>query len=142
MIQFFLSSRSTKELQTVINKELDKLMNWFRINKLSLNANKIKLILFGVKRKLCNNVNFCLKIDGKIIERVKCTKFIIIVIDEDLSWKQHTSHISLKILKSVGIVNRVKSILCLDLLKTLYYFLLHPYYSIAILFGEQLVSLL
>jgi len=66
-------------------------------------------------------------IDGKIIEQVKSTKFLGIIIDEDLSWKQHTSHISLKISKSVGIVNRVKSILCLDLLKTLYYSLIHPY---------------
>jgi len=62
-----------------------------------------------------------------MIEQVKCTKFLGIVIDEDLSCKQHTSYISWKISNSVGIVNRVKSILCRDLLKTLYYSLIHPY---------------
>jgi len=123
----FFSSRSIKQLRTVINEELDKLKNWFQINKLSLNANKTKFILFGGKHMLCNNLTFCLKIDGKIIEQVKCTKFLGIVIDEDLSWKQHTSHISLKISKSIGIVNVVKSILCLDLLKIVYYSLIHPY---------------
>jgi len=33
----------------------------------------------------------------------------------------------LKVARSVGIINRVKSILCCDLLKTLYYLLIHPY---------------
>jgi len=64
----FFSSRSIKELQIVINEELDKLRNWFRLNKLLLNANKTKFILFGVKSKLCNYLNFSLKIDGKEIE--------------------------------------------------------------------------
>jgi len=53
---FFFSPRSIKELQIVINEELDKLTNWFRLNKLSLNANKTKFILFGVKSKRCNNL--------------------------------------------------------------------------------------
>jgi len=91
--------------------------------KLNLCCSEIKVYNYI----LCCNADFCLKIDGKVIERVKCSKFLGVIIDEDLSWKQHTTHISLKISKSIGIIYRVKSMLSCDLLKTLYYSLIHPY---------------
>ena len=81
----FFSSKSIKDLQNIINTELDKLSNWFRIIKLSINVSKTKFILFGRRSKFCCNPNFCLKIDSKIIEQVKSTKFLGIFIDVDLS---------------------------------------------------------
>jgi len=69
------------------------------MNKLSQNADKTKFMLLGNKSKLCCIADFCLKIDGNGIERVKCYKFLGANIDEDLSWKQHTTHLSLKISK-------------------------------------------
>jgi len=123
----FLSANSLSELISALNCELNCLSDWFRANLLSINIQKTKYILFGAKQKLRCAPPFNLAIDGISLDRVTFTKFLGVYIDEDLNWKPHTSYISLKISKSLGVINRVKSILPCDLLLSLYYTLIHPY---------------
>jgi hypothetical protein len=123
----FFSSKSVTNFEDIVNSELLRLSEWFRANKLSLNINKTHFILFGNKSKACLE-NLCIKIEGRAIEKVSNTKFLGVYIDEDLNWKQHTYQISLKISKSIGVLHRIKSILSRDLLKILYYTMIHPYY--------------
>ncbi len=40
------------------------------------------------------NLNFTIKIDDKSIVQVNVTKFLGVLIDNNLSWKSHTSHIA------------------------------------------------
>ena len=47
-------------------------------------------------------------------------KFLGVVIDETLTWKEHINCISLKISKSIGILNSLKYILPLKILVNLY----------------------
>ena len=42
-------------------------------------------------------------IDGQQIEQVKYTKFLGLFIDEELSWKYHINHVTMKISKLTGI---------------------------------------
>jgi len=67
-------------------------------------------------------------LNGNILERVVSTKFLGVYIDQNLDWKQPTSHTSLKISRSLGILNRVMSMLTVDILKTLYYTMIHSYF--------------
>ena len=123
----FLSASTIEDLISTLNIGLYKLFQWFRANLLSLNTLKTNYILFGTKTKICSTSTFLIEMDNKILERVKFTKFLGFYIDEDLNFKQHTSHISLKISKSLGVINRVRSILSSDLLLSLYYTLFHSY---------------
>jgi len=84
-----------------------------------------------------------IEIDGNILEHVKVTKFLGIYIDEDLNWKRHTSYISLKISKSLGVINRVKFILSSNFLLSLYHTLIHPYllYCNILLGGASQIAL-
>ena len=45
-----------------------------------------------------------IQIDNDIIERVKETVFLSVILDEHLSWKPHILSVSIKILKSMGII--------------------------------------
>ena len=101
------------QLATDCSKELSKLSEWFRANKLSLNVLKTNLLLFGSKPIPTNNNHFRLILDGNVIERVivGLTKFIGVFLDEKLKWTQHLNHISNKISKGLGIIGRVE-ILC------------------------------
>ena len=47
--------------------------------------------------------------------------------DENLSWKYHTSQISIKISRNIGVINRVKYLLSINALLSLYYTMIHPY---------------
>lgn len=73
------------ELLQDITTEISKLKIWFNSNKLSLNLNKSKVILFGNNKT--NTYNYSNK--WVIIRRVKEIKFLGTTIDEKLSWKPH-----------------------------------------------------
>ena len=42
------------------------------------------------------------------LERVRCTKFLGIIIDDDLKWTNHNSHIKNKIANGFGIILRAR----------------------------------
>ena len=121
-----ISGTNYDDVITVLNPELNQLSQWFQSNKLSLNVAKTNFMLFGSKRKRILSVK-PIMINGKIIERVSETKFLGIVIDEGLNWKNHADYIATKISKNIGVLNRVKHILNRGTLKILYSTMIQPY---------------
>ena len=92
--------------------ELNKTSLWFKANKLSLNLTKIKYSLFhpaSKKRFLRESLPF-LEMDNIVIERENVTKFLGVLTDENLSWKQHINDVSTKISKSIGILYKSRGI--------------------------------
>ena len=78
------------------------------------------------------NVNdnlITINVNNTEIKRVKSTKFLGIIIDEGLTWKEHINHISLKISKSIGVLNNLKLILPLKILVDLYNAMILPHLS-------------
>jgi len=75
--------------------ELSKIEDWFKANKLNLNASKTKYILFKKKKEDVNITPFKLLIDNKDIERVgtgcknSSFKFVGVHLDENLNWNHH-----------------------------------------------------
>ena len=124
----FYSAKSIIDLIATVNAELKHVCTWFTANKLSLNISKTNYVLFGHKSNFCHNSSCQVIFNGIILSRVEFTKFLGVYIDQNLDWKQHTSQISLKLSRSLGILNRVKSLLSIDLLKSLYYTMIHPYF--------------
>uniref|UniRef100_A0A8C6MKE1 Reverse transcriptase domain-containing protein n=1 Tax=Nothobranchius furzeri TaxID=105023 RepID=A0A8C6MKE1_NOTFU len=119
----FYSGLNIHEVTQVINSELIKVKKWFDINRLSLNLNKTNYILFNNKR----SCDVSLMIDGMEIQRVKETKFLGVMFDESLTWKSHVGYIKGKIAKAIGVLYRVKFLLNLSGLLTLYHSLIEPY---------------
>ena len=125
----FHSDTCVTRLQLTLNSELEKLSQWFRANKLSLNLGKTSNMVFGSKGRICTSSNFILKIDGKELKRVVSTKFLGVHVDCFLNWKSHINQLSLKVSQLLGIINRVKHILSCNLRKMLYTTLILPYFS-------------
>ena len=65
--------------------------------------------------------------------RVKEVTFLGVILDENLSWKPHISHIAGKISKSVGIFVRSSPCLTKLALKMLCYLLVYPYFHYCII---------
>ena len=103
--------------------------NLFKLNQLSLNINKINIIIFKNKHSNKSDLNFKIKIDNKHIDKVEVTKFLDILIDNHLSWKSHTTHISKMISKYNGIIRKIRPYLNQDSLHTLFNTLVLPYLS-------------
>ena len=55
------------------------------------------------------------------LERENVTKFLGVLIDENLSWEQHINNVSTKISKSIGIPYKSRGTVKQSLLKQLYF---------------------
>ncbi|XP_065662956.1 uncharacterized protein LOC136085565 [Hydra vulgaris] len=109
----FLSNKNINHLFHDMNIELKKNSDWFKSNKLSLNIEKTKYILFHPVSK--KHILPCkmpvLILDNIPIKRITYTNFLGIIIDENLSWKYHIDNLCHKISKSIGILYKSRSIL-------------------------------
>ena len=95
----------------IINIELQEICNWFQANKLSVNATKTHYMVLGtpqstrkfidINQNIDNmhdseltsfsdveKVKLNIKLDGVSLNRVSSTKFLGVIIDENLSWKK------------------------------------------------------
>ena len=131
----FYSDKSVERVESIINENLKLLAKWFQINKLSLNLSKTKFIVFKGKQNL-QDINLNLKVNNSGIDRVRETTFLGVIIDENLTWQSHISHLECKIAKNIGVIYRVKNILERDNLYILYCALVLPYlYYCSVVWG-------
>ena len=104
-----------------INMELSKINEWLEINKLSINVDKTKYMIFhNRQRKLDMYDQLKLSINNLPIKRTKTFNFLGIVINEFLTWNDHITYISQKINPVVGLLNRLKHQLPTAILKMIY----------------------
>lgn len=121
------SHKDAIELEKLINIELKEISNWFKLNKLSLNIDKTNFMIFKNKHNNKPTPDFKIQIDNKHIEKVNTTKFLGVLIDNNLTWKAHTSHITKIVSKYNGIIRKVRPFLTSKSLHTLYNTLVLPY---------------
>ena len=122
-----------------VSNELNKVNSWLSLNKLSLNTDKTKCMTFHTRQKNIDQLTF--SINGKQIENVKLFKFLGIMFDEHLTWKNHITMITNKLSKVIGILNRLKHIYPQQALLSIYnaLFLSHMTYGL-LLWGNQVVQ--
>ena len=107
-IYFILEEIDHLNKEGDINGELENVNTWLKLNKLSLNAQKTKLMVFQRKQKHVDEIN--VQINGTKIERVESFNFFGIMLDENLTWKSHFEMVGKKTSKVTGILYRLKNI--------------------------------
>lgn len=90
------------------------------------NVSKTQFIIFKAKNKKISH-NIEIQINKQIIEQVNNTKFLGLIIDKELTWKQHIKLVETKISKMSGILVRTRRYISLRTLKTIYNALIYPY---------------
>ena len=109
---FFFEHSNINTLFKTANDELIKINEWFLANKLSLNVGKTEFLLFhksGKKYSIPSHLP-TLKINNHDIERVNTMKFLGVLLDDNLSWKEHIKYLENKIAKNIGLMYRAKTI--------------------------------
>ena len=120
------SADSPSQLFAVMNDALTTLSDWFRSNKLSLNASKTQYMIFDASA-VPGNFQDNLKIAQIPIQRVESAKFLGIIVDEKLTWREHIRHCQRKIRSGIYALNMVKHSLSAINLRMLYFSLVHPF---------------
>jgi hypothetical protein len=92
-----------------INTELQQVSEWLKLNKLSLNVKKTKAMIFHTIQR---NITLPeLYIDGTKIDFVTTFNYLGLMVDQNLSWKNHVDAVAKKISKTLGIMTKLKHIL-------------------------------
>jgi hypothetical protein len=91
----FTSGSNLPDMVTTINHQIPLLVNWLRANRLSLNIDKTHIMNFGKNTKIApESIN--ISIGGSKLALETSTKFLGIILDSNLSWKEHISYTAKK----------------------------------------------
>ena len=137
-IYFNLEDFDSNNFEFEINAELQKVNMWLKKNKLSLNMNKTKLMIFNRQQKKIKELN--ITINGTNIKRVQSFNFLGVSLSESMSWANHLLFIKKKISKVIGILYRLKNTFLLEVLKTLYKSLVLSYINYGLLLWDVKVK--
>ena len=128
-MNLFYEHKDLKIVFSLVNQELQKINEWFEANKLSLDAGKTKYSIFHKPSRKDDLPRFLIK--KHKVERAKSIKFLGVLLDENLSWKDHIKYIENKVVKNIGLLYRSKLFLDKNSLLTLYYSHIHTYLNYA-----------
>ena len=104
-----VSGKTTKGLESSLNNELEKVHVWLTSNKLTLNVKKTEYMVIGSYQRLFQITNDPqIFIGNEKVKRVSTTKSLGIIIDEKLNRKDEIDNISNKVLKTIGMIRKIK----------------------------------
>ena len=122
-----------EQLQIKINSELQNLHQWCCVNKLSINPSKTNIIIIPPKQTNATIPHLHLTSNGSAINIVDSAKYLGVVIDNELIFKQHIKIMEGKVARSVGILSKLKHFFPQNIMLQLYYALVHPFLSYGII---------
>jgi hypothetical protein len=115
-----------------LNRTFSEINTWFKANLLTLNFKKTQYIEFrtrnGYKRPTW------IEYDHRIITATSENKFLGLIIDDNLSWKQHTDYIINKLASACFEIRYIRSLVTLDMLRSIYFAHVHSIMSYGIMF--------
>ena len=130
---FFHSDKNIKNLFQIFNKELQIIQSWFNANKLSLNTTKTKYTFFhsaSYKDRIPLRLPR-LEINSSIIKRESKISFLGVLLDENLTWKDHINCINAKVSKNIGLLYKARFLLDEKCSKQLYFSFIYSYLNYA-----------
>ena len=125
-------SSNMTQLIEAINIDLKELDTWLQGNKLSLNIAKTHSMLLSTKRRKhtlkSRNETFHLKIRGKELQDATNAKYLGVVIDCSLDWREQIQSISSKVSRAIGFLKYAHSFLPMETVIALYRGIVEPHF--------------
>ena len=120
----YFSHNNVYSLANIINTHLDNVSCWLTANKLTINTNKTHYIIFHRHKKFTYPVPPII-LNNIVLNEVTHTKFLGVIIQQQLYWHKHINHIRDKIAKQCGILYLTRDCLYTKSLITIYYSLVY-----------------
>ena len=90
-----LSDKNSTDLGLTTNEEFKKIENLMKINRLTINHKKKNYMI--ITKKKVNESPFNIKIGQNEITNQKWVKYLGVMIDNRLKWKNHVHHVNAKL---------------------------------------------
>ena len=108
---------------------LDEFRHWCKVNKLTVNTKKSKLMVFGTRAKIKKAKNVRLFLNGDKLQKV--FKYLGMVLDPTLNVNHHISSVIRTVLHKMTLLSKVKKYLNNDVALQIYKSMLLPYLDYA-----------
>lgn len=112
----YISGQNLEVMMEKLNSDMDKLFKWLCANDLKLNLEKTKCMVFGEKSDVQVKINNVEK------ESVRQYKYLGIIIDDKLKFKENVDYICKKFGMKIGILARLRKnidyVTCVNIYKT------------------------
>ena len=99
------SAKNDQLLRFHLEHDMLILMDWYKANKLSLNVDKTVLLKFSL------TIDFRINVGNTTICNTHCTKHLGVLIDDKLTWKEHTNQLYCKLLTNKCLLLNAKHLL-------------------------------
>ena len=119
-------AQNRESLETNMNQTLNEVFNWFKVNRLSLNCAKSKIVCFGTVQQLVKCASLNVQCDGVKLEQVSSYKYLGVMIDSKLSFAENTEYIYTKVVKRTSVLGKSRYFLSQELSLYLYKQLILP----------------
>ena len=88
----YTSATTSDELQMKLQLCVDNVHQWYNMNRLTVNKKKSAVMVIGSKAQLqsLNLDQFSINLDSNKIEFVNKTKYLGLLVKDDLSWDDHS----------------------------------------------------
>lgn len=117
--------KTESDVIIAMQHDINKIILWMYLNRLSVNAEKTKGMLFH-SHLHTSRIPYNLTLGSNKVEIVNSYKYVGLVLDSCLSWNMHVTNISNKLLPIISIFHRLKYLNLPDnLCKNLYYAFIH-----------------
>ena len=125
------SQKNPKVLKKIMNKDLKTLYEWLCANRLSLNVGKTEFIIFRPPRKSLTD-RIVLTLNKTKIYESSRIKYLGLILDPRLTWKEHINELPKKLGRSVGMLYKTRHFCPTPILKSLYYSIFNSHVSYGI----------
>ncbi len=104
-LEIILKNKPNLNIDTTLNSELEKITDWLKVNKLSLNIAKCKYVIFHMPQKKVKPLQ--LLIENTTVEKAQEFNFLVLTLNEHINWKSHINNLLNKISRNIDISNKL-----------------------------------
>ena len=97
----YFTHQNITYLKWDIEKDLKRVMDWFKANKLTLNVNKTECVLFNYKPL---KENFSIDIGNTTITNTDNAKFLGLWLDQNLTFRKHANILIIKLKQNTNLL--------------------------------------
>jgi len=130
-----ITSSNLETSETKIDNIFGDINNCFKVNQLTLNYNKTNYLQFNMKTSW--DCELKPNDQGNCIKNSSNTKYLVLTIDDSLSWKAHIDQMMSKLNTACYVIWTIQAIMALETLRMVYFLYIHSIISYGIFFGGK-----
>ena len=125
----YSASNNSEEATRKLQPSLNQFSIWCKANKLSLNATKTKLVVFGTRHKIKKAKDTVVTIEKTPLEIVPTFKYLGITLDSTLSYNYHVKSVAAMTAYKINLLAKIHKFLTEEVALKFFKSIILPYFN-------------